>query len=313
MLIKICPWNQHKAEAHAFFKVLEICYPLFRKPQPANHMTFLKTHIKDLEDSLCFAKVDGHIVGFAALGKNQAQQANLTCAVLPEFRQQGIGTLLFNYCLDYLKKNNHTILNSFTFQSHSEARDFLTQRSFVEIDRICWTQRKVVDPFPEWVLMKVNTVKNSSIQIIYGHELQHIREDWMEAWWKLQTEVLQDVPSSVPFKEMPFEKFKLYAHPPFTQRENVLFAIKDKELVGSLRLGTLQDGKMNINHTGVARTFRRQGVSTSLKYKAIQLAQQQGAQMITTQNHVHNPMLDLNLKLGFTPRDELIEYIYQIP
>ena len=82
--------------------------------------------------------------------------------------------------------------------------------------------------------------------------------------------------------------------------------------VGVLKLGQLTNGGMNINYTAVARTHRRRGLSTALKLKAFEHAAEIGATMITTQNHHHNPMLDLNLKLGFERVGTLVEFTRSI-
>ena len=53
--------------------------------------------------------------------------------------------------------------------------------------------------------------------------------------------------------------------------------------------------------TGVLRTYRRMRIATALKVRTIEFAQTYGAQWIETSNEENNPMLQLNLRVGFQP------------
>ncbi len=54
--------------------------------------------------------------------------------------------------------------------------------------------------------------------------------------------------------------------------------------------------------TGVLPAFRRQGLATRLKLKAIGYARELGTMWITTDNEENNPMYGLNRQLGFAPQ-----------
>jgi GNAT superfamily N-acetyltransferase len=57
----------------------------------------------------------------------------------------------------------------------------------------------------------------------------------------------------------------------------------------------------NTDLTGVVRGYRRQGIATALKVHAISAAKAQGVRRIDTMNNETNPMLELNVRLGFKP------------
>ncbi|MEZ4736963.1 MAG: GNAT family N-acetyltransferase [Caldilineaceae bacterium] len=54
--------------------------------------------------------------------------------------------------------------------------------------------------------------------------------------------------------------------------------------------------------TGVLPTYRRRGIATALKVHTINYAQRQGVKYIVTENAEENPMVQLNLQLGFVPQ-----------
>ena len=66
--------------------------------------------------------------------------------------------------------------------------------------------------------------------------------------------------------------------------------------------------KLDTGMTGVIRSHRRRGIATLLKYKAIAYGQRHNSEQIVTGNEENNPMLDLNLQLGFEPIPGWIRY-----
>ena len=62
-------------------------------------------------------------------------------------------------------------------------------------------------------------------------------------------------------------------------------------------------GKVGDNgFLGVLRPYRRRGIARILKVALIQAAQEEGVRTINTGNETNNPMLQLNLQLGFVER-----------
>lgn len=59
--------------------------------------------------------------------------------------------------------------------------------------------------------------------------------------------------------------------------------------------------RLNTGFACVARAYRRQGIATALKVKGLEFAKAHGAKRIRTGNEEHNPMLQINLRVGFQP------------
>lgn len=86
--------------------------------------------------------------------------------------------------------------------------------------------------------------------------------------------------------------------------EAYFVAVVDGELVGESNLFKDGDDLTDLltDYTGVIPSHRRRGIATALKVRVIQWAQANGVKTIRTNNHETNPMYQLNLQLGFTPR-----------
>jgi GNAT superfamily N-acetyltransferase len=53
---------------------------------------------------------------------------------------------------------------------------------------------------------------------------------------------------------------------------------------------------------GILRPYRRRGLARALKVALIEQAQREGMDSVYTTNEQNNPMLQLNLQLGFVPQ-----------
>ncbi|HRJ27929.1 MAG TPA: GNAT family N-acetyltransferase [Fimbriimonadaceae bacterium] len=158
-------------------------------------------------------------------------------------------------------------------------------------------------PFnPEPWASKVDAVLEAGYEIIdlesYGQ--QH-PETWKHDLWRMEMDLLADVPLPEPFVEEPYEDFVkgLDANP--QRREFQFFALWEGVPVAMSALFP-NYGDPTLAHTGLTgsrREHRRKGLATALKAKALTLAKEAGIQRVYTDNEENNPMRELNLALGF--------------
>ena len=73
--------------------------------------------------------------------------------------------------------------------------------------------------------------------------------------------------------------------------------------------GQRTDETLYTGMSGVKREYRRMGLVTALKLRAIAFAQAQGARTLMTSNNSANPMLQLNLTLGFEIYDAQLKFV----
>lgn len=142
--------------------------------------------------------------------------------------------------------------------------------------------------------------------------------DWQHKYWEACSEIERDVPSTDPVTPPPFDEFvKRCEHPHF--RADAQFVAIDKhgsddpnawEVVALSQLGVdpnIQE-KVHTWLTGVRRAYRRMGLATALKLRAIKFAQTHGARYIETDNEENNPMYGINMTLGFEPQPAWLEF-----
>ena len=63
---------------------------------------------------------------------------------------------------------------------------------------------------------------------------------------------------------------------------------------------------------GVLKEFRRKGLATALKIKAVEVLLRKGVTQLRTDNEENNPMYKINVALGFKPVPFSLDYSKEI-
>jgi GNAT superfamily N-acetyltransferase len=124
---------------------------------------------------------------------------------------------------------------------------------------------------------------------------------WRREFWRLETDLLEDVPMPSPPQEMPFERFEpLLLSPQFTLHTRFLALHGDRPIgMSEFRIGKADPTQALTRLTGVRREYRRRGIALALKAAALERARTLGVRTIWTDNEESNPMYVLNQRLGF--------------
>ena len=94
-----------------------------------------------------------------------------------------------------------------------------------------------------------------------------------------------------------------------------IIAILNKKYIGSTNLYLYPKAEPNKAWTGglgILKEFRRKGIATAIKIKAIEALLKKGITEIRTDNEEHNPMYKINVELGFKPVPFSLEYMKEI-
>ena len=261
------------------------------------------------------AEVNGKAVGVGSYGQPldmyHPDRFSIDLDVLPEHRQNGIGTALYDHLMTQLAPYKPATLCTHTREDYTGGVRFLVQHGFDEAMRE-WESR--LDPatvnLAEWTKYESRMAQN-------GIELKTVREleidpDRDRKLYEMEWLVEKDVPAPKPPTKMPFAEWqKIWT------RTNLIpdawwIAVQDGQYVGQTNLWGSQARAdlLYTGLTGVVRSHRRMGIASALKVQAVRYAQENGIGEVRTWNEANNAgMLDINVRLGFVRQPAHIEYL----
>lgn len=233
--------------------------------------------------------------------------------VHPTYERRGIGTMLYDYIINALAQRvlPPTMLISNVREDKNQSIHFWQQRGFQQVMRSPISRLDLAN-FDGSRFADVKTkVQASGIEICAMTELAKIDPDHRQKIYELDwqctlDEPLPDAPTKPSFED--YTKF-FFESPNFIP-EGCFIAVDKGEYVGlsNLFYNPGQPTVINTGFTAVLRTYRRRGIATALKLHAIAYAQQRGYQSIKTGNEENNPMLAINLTLGFVPQPAWLDF-----
>ncbi len=271
----------------------------------------------DLVQRRFMAEINEQVVGYGSFEQNERflhpQRFWLRLDVLPDYQRQGIGTALYNYLLAMLQDAfGVSELHTITTESRPHSRRFLEQRSF-QVDQREPKSKLDVTTF-DWSRFSGLDDKIAALGIKIRVLSDLLREDAnaLRHVYELHQTLVDDVPEPAEHTRVTFESWREgYSenYPYFIPNANFM-ALHNGRYVGLASLwGDPAEGKLYTGMTGVDRAYRRRGLATALKLRPVTYAQAHGVPLIMTQNNSENPMLQLNLKLGFEIYDTEIKLV----
>jgi mycothiol synthase len=227
--------------------------------------------------------------------------------VHPEARRQGLGGRLFDYVLEELAAYNPIALESQTRENWHEGVRFLEKRGFQRVNR---QQQSKLDPAgfdPTQYADLLTTVSESGLEIKTLGQAMQSDPDVMRKLYELETETIDDVPWYEEMTSRPFEDWlKGYQDNPDLLLDAYTVAYDGDQVAGLSQLWGSQatDTLLYTGFTAVKRPYRHRGLATAMKVQAIRYAKNLIAAdgkppRIVTSNEETNPMLQINLRLGF--------------
>lgn len=135
--------------------------------------------------------------------------------------------------------------------------------------------------------------------------------DWRSLQYEMELELWKDVPYTDTVTVRPFEEWlKQYEDSPDYRAELNYLAFDGEHMMGMSHafcdLGNSK--KLFTGLTGVRREYRRKGIAKALKVACLTRCKELGYEVIETDNEEKNPMLDLNLELGFRKVYEWMQF-----
>lgn len=232
--------------------------------------------------------------------------------ILPEWKKRAIDAQLYDHMLAFLHQQTlkPTILDAHTREDKTIPRQFWEDRGFKIVQRDNASQIDLQNydfsRFPD----AEKRVLDQGIELLTLTELQKRDTDWQQRYYDLDVEVSHDIPMPDEFTPESIEDFsKMYKHPCFLPDAH-FFAVDQGEWVGlsTLWKDLVRTDRLWVGFTGVRRSHRQRGIARVLKLLTFRYTQNYGARYIETDNEENNPMYQLNLALGFTPKPAWLSY-----
>lgn len=263
------------------------------------------------------AAVNEQIVGSGSFSHSERfyhrQRFWLHLDVLPNWRQRGIGTQLYDHLLTMMQAEySANELHTETTDSRDHSVRFLEKRGFRE-DKRDPKSRLDLAEF-DWTSFQGLDAKIAAMGIEIRALSDLMRDDPNALYkvYELHQRLVRDVPDPAPRTKVDYDSWKdgYSATNPYYLPEANFMALHDGTYIGLTSLwGLRTDEKLYTGMSGVKREYRRNGLATALKLRSIAFAQALGARVLMTSNNSANPMLQLNLKLGFEIYDAQLKFV----
>lgn len=246
------------------------------------------------------------VVGYGSVQHNPGtfhpQKFWLTLMVHPDWQRKGVGRTIYERLNAHLRELNAITVWTNIREDHADALVFFERRGFAEVRRE-WELRLPVEEVDTASFLSVlKRVQEQGIVIVTLLEEREHDRDYLRKVYELSNAILADVPMPDQWTGLSFEEFERQFNYPGLLPEAYFIAKHGDLYIGRSDLWRLEaePDRLYQGVTGVLREYRRKGVATALKVKAIEYTKQHGYKFITTWNDSENvAMLSLNEKLGF--------------
>jgi mycothiol synthase len=219
---------------------------------------------------------------------------------MPEHRQKGIGSALFDRLLSALKEHQAITLHT-SLQEDNPAGLHFAQKCGFEISTTRYPsilETATFDASPYDALFA--RLEAEGIQFFsYASLASDPERD--EKMLVLQTVLEQDVPLPIPATPLSLEQYrKEFLLNPRFDPEASMIAIHQGNYVGLTIVFREINQILGIDFTGVASSYRGKGIATALKVRMAQFARANHLPSIhTTNDAVNAAILGVNDKMGF--------------
>lgn len=281
------------------------------------------TRNKELFQQRLLGELDGQVICYAEWGEpthaDYPGKYNWEFFVHPDHDFETNARQIFDHIMAGLNERNPTKFSTFTRTDKVDYINFISERGYklAQTEPCSLLDVTTFDTAPFQGI--VDKVADTGIKMYAAAELKASDPKWKEKLYELTWEISQDVPSTDPVKKTPFEVYSAKLDDPVVTPLDTRYVAVDTTTASDNDLGTytalsnLSYNKVNPTRghtglTGVARAYRRKGIATAIKVYALARAKADGIEVIDTGNDENNPMLDLNIRLGFKPGPAWVDY-----
>jgi RNA polymerase sigma factor (sigma-70 family) len=246
----------------------------------------------------------GQMLGYGAIEQTMFRpKYRLFLMAEPKWLEAGVGDLLLDRLMNDLSEAAAITVWHRNYEHFTEVLTFLKRRGFVETRRV-WDLRmdlSAADASPfESVAEDVSA--RGIIITTFAEERERNADSALHKLHEFLNAVKPDDPERQPFLPVPFESVVHWFTRKYVLADACFIAKRGERYIGFTDLNHIEPIPQGIMHgfTGVARAYRRQGIATALKLRAISYARERGYHTVRAFNLPSQPdIVALNEKLGF--------------
>ena len=248
---------------------------------------------------------------------NNKRTTFFTLNIDPAFNTKESRSLLYNKMLKEIESFNSNLITTSVYDhpNYHLIKEFLIEKNF----KLVQTNREYSCDITAINLKKyqplIKKLESEGVEFYDSKEQMINFPDHFKKLEKLKWEYCQDfpIPKGIEHTRQPFDRFVKLTNDFYENCYGVdIVAVLKGQYIGSTDLEVYPKSEPHKAWTdglGVLRDFRRKGIATALKIKAIERLLSKGVTQIRTDNEENNPMYKINEKLGFKPVPFSMEYI----
>tara|TARA_Y100000768_G_C23941421_1_gene665320 strand:+ start:28 stop:990 length:963 start_codon:yes stop_codon:yes gene_type:complete len=243
-----------------------------------------------------------------------------TLNIDPAFNTEESRSLLYNRMLKEIKIfDSNTITTSvYDHPNYHLIKEFLIEKNF----KLVQTNREYSCDITKIDLKKyqplIKKLEKEGIKFYDSKEQMINFPDHFKKLEKLKWKYCQDfpIPNGIEHTRPSFDRFVKLTNDFYENCYGAdIVAVFKGQYIGATDLEVYPKSEPHKAWTdglGVIKNFRRKGIATALKIKAIQKLLSKGVTEIRTDNEQNNPMYKINEALGFTPVPFSMDYMKKI-
>ncbi|MGB1251755.1 MAG: hypothetical protein ACPG8W_14145 [Candidatus Promineifilaceae bacterium] len=262
-------------------------------------------------------EIDNQVIAFGSYwySPSDDEPHQFSLHVQPDFQNGTVPSQLHRYLLSKIEETQPRAIVS----EPKENEEYRIQ--LLEADNF---QLKMRFPRSEQSVNKLDLTKYDEliaqleaqgIEFITLTKAMNRDAEWQTNVWRMFTIIDQDVPYPDPQKSVPFETYRTYYEGDSFRPDSWAIAWDSNEEGAQRYIGmsvvnmmATRPDALYAGITGVVPSHRRRRIATALKVCSAKYAREQGYDYIETDNEEGNPMLTLNLRLGFKPLPAWVYY-----
>lgn len=223
----------------------------------------------------------------------------------PGWLENGVGDLLLDRLMKDLRKVKAVAVFHRNYAQLTDTSDFLKARGFEETSRVWDLRLAVADADLDIARSIAERLRARGIIITTLARERETNPESLSRIHELLNLVMADEPGRADFAPVPVDTVARWLSRRGFLADACFIAKDSGRYIGITDLHLIDDLACGVTSgfTGVAREYRRQGLATALKMRAVEYAREHGFQLIRAFNHHANlPMLAVNERLGFSRR-----------